>query len=116
MRGLKIIPLFIGLILFSYLGVTFVEANRTEVAISFGNFQWPPTAVGFVVLTSALAGMVLAGALCSIEILALFLRINRLRRRLALFEEGKLRPASAPKVTADLPDSAKAELSSREIG
>jgi uncharacterized integral membrane protein len=115
MKGLKIIPLFVGLILLSYLGVSFVEANRTEVVIAFGNYQWPPTAVGFVVLTSALCGMILSGALCSIEILALFLRLSRLRRRLSLFEEGKLRPTS-PAKPADLSDSAKAELSHREIG
>ena len=112
MKGLKIIPLFILLIVLSYLGVVFVEANRTEVVIAFGNHQSAPTAVGFVVLTSILAGMVLAGVMCSMEILLLFVRVGRLRRRVALFESGKLKP-KVPAVTAELePDHAFSEAAS----
>lgn len=105
MRGLKIIPLFVLLIVLSYLGVVFVEANRTEVVIAFGSHQTAPTAVGFVVLTSILGGMVAAGLMCSAEILLLFVRIGRLRRRVALFESGKLKPKTAPTELGNDPEA-----------
>ena len=96
MKGLKIIPWFVLLMVLSYAGVVFVEANRTEVVISFGSHQTGPTAVGFVVLTSVLCGMVAAGMMCSAEILLLFVKVGRLRRRLSLFETGKLKPKTEP--------------------
>jgi uncharacterized integral membrane protein len=82
MKGLKIIPMFLGLIVLSYIGIMFVEANRDEVSITFGSYQSAPTALGFVVLTSILIGMVVAGLLCSIEMLALYVQNKSLKRRL----------------------------------
>lgn len=82
MKGLKIIPVFIILMVLSYFGVMFVEANREPVILSFGSRATPATPLGFVVLTSVLAGMAIAGLLCSIEIAALFLMNLRLRRRI----------------------------------
>lgn len=82
MKALRIIPVFILLIVLTYVGVLFVEANRQEVVISFGTVQSPPTALGFVVLTSALLGMCLSGVLCSIELFALFIQFKRLKRKM----------------------------------
>jgi uncharacterized integral membrane protein len=115
MKGLRIIPLFVGLILFSYLGVLFVEANRTEVVIAFGTHQTNPTAVGFVVLTSVLVGMILSGTLCAVEILALYIRLGRARRRLTLYEEGKLKPKTGP-IAGVPPEPLGLESSREDLG
>jgi len=82
MRGLKIIPLFLGLMVLVFVGMRFVDANRDEVVVSFASRQTPPTALGFVVLTSCLAGMLICGVLCSFEILALYVQNRKLRRKL----------------------------------
>ena len=82
MKGLKIIPLFLLLIVLSYFGVLFVEDNRTEVIISFFGTTTPPMAMGFVVLTSALAGMIVAGFLCILELVVLYLQNKSMRRKL----------------------------------
>jgi uncharacterized integral membrane protein len=82
MKGLKIIPMFLILIILTYIGMLFVEANREEVSIQFGHYQSPPAALGFMVLTSMLVGMIVAGFLCSIELLALFMQNKNLKRRL----------------------------------
>jgi uncharacterized integral membrane protein len=79
-KALKIIPLFVLLIFFTYLGMLFVEANRQEVVIEFFHLQSPPAALGFVVLTSVLIGMCLAGALCSVELLALYVQYKKIQR------------------------------------
>jgi uncharacterized integral membrane protein len=92
MKGLKIIPMFLVLMVLTYVGMLFVEANHDEVVISFGTtFQSAPIPLGFVVLTSVLAGMVVCGFLCSVELLALYMQNRQLRRRLALLE-GRLAP------------------------
>lgn len=82
MKGLKIIPIFLVLILLSYVGMLFVEANRDEVVITFFGSQTPAVPLGFVVLTSALIGMVVAGVLCVLELAVLYLQNKSLRRRL----------------------------------
>jgi uncharacterized integral membrane protein len=81
-KGLKIIPAFLVLIFFSYLGLMFVEANREEVVIHFANSQSVATPLGFVILTSVLIGMVFAGCLCSVEMLFLYIQNRRLKRKL----------------------------------
>ena len=81
MRGLRIIPMFIGLIILSYFGMWFVELNRDPVVLNLGSRQTPPTALGFVVLTAILIGMVVAGLFCSIELLALYMQNRRLKSR-----------------------------------
>lgn len=81
MKALRIIPVFVLLIVSTYVGMLFVEANRQEVVISFGNYQSPATALGFVVLTSILIGMCISGLLCSIELFALYVQFKRLKRR-----------------------------------
>ena len=83
MKGLKLIPLFLFLMIMVFIGMKFVDANREEVIINFGNYQSLPTSQGFVVLTSALIGMVVCGTLCSVEILALYVQNRKLRRKLA---------------------------------
>jgi len=82
MKGLKLIPAFLALIVLSYFGMLFVEANRTEVVISFWQYQSHPAALGLVVLTSVLIGMVISGCLCSVEMLALYVQNRKLRRHL----------------------------------
>ena len=82
MRGLKIIPVFVVLLLCTYVGILFVEANRDTVIVQFGSHQTPPTALGLVVLTSVLIGMLVSGTLCSIELLVLVMQNRKLRRRL----------------------------------
>lgn len=82
MKGLKIIPMFLILIILSYFGIGFIEANREQVVINFGNYQSHPTTLGFTVLTSVLAGMLIAGLLCSIELLALTIQNRRLKNKL----------------------------------
>ena len=83
MKGLKLIPLFLLLIILTYVGMLFVEANRTDVTITFWSHQSPPIAVGFVILTSILAGMLISGSLCTLEFIALYIKIRGLRRKLA---------------------------------
>ncbi|MCB0417765.1 MAG: LapA family protein [Bdellovibrionales bacterium] len=83
MRGLKIIPLFLVLIVFSYIGVIFVQNNPDEMVIRFFNhYESPPLALGFIILTSALVGMVVAGILCVLELVVLYLQNKSLRRKL----------------------------------
>ncbi len=83
MKGLKIIPIFIILLLCTYLGILFVEANRENVVVSFGKYQSTAMPLGLVILTSVLVGMVAAGLLCSIELVILLLQNQKLKRRQA---------------------------------
>lgn len=86
MKGLKIIPMFVALLFFTYLGVVFVRYNSEEVVVRFWRSESPSTALGFVILTSILVGMVLAGILCSIELLFLYVQNQKLKRRLRSLE------------------------------
>jgi uncharacterized integral membrane protein len=84
MRGLvKVIPMFIALIVLSFLGTLFVLANQDSVSINLGTTKTPPVALGLVVLTSVLIGMIASGILCSVEVLALFMQNKALRKKLA---------------------------------
>jgi uncharacterized integral membrane protein len=82
MKGLKVIPMFAVLLLLSYLGVMFVRQNPEDVIVRFGEKATSPTALGFVILTSVLAGMIFAGALCSIELMVLYMQNQRMKRKL----------------------------------
>jgi uncharacterized membrane protein YciS (DUF1049 family) len=82
MKGLKIIPLFLVLIALTYSGMLFVHSNADEITVKLGDFTFPPTAVGFVVLTSIFVGMAICGVLCSIEMLALYVQNRRLKKKL----------------------------------
>lgn len=82
MKGLKIIPMFAVLLLLSYVGVIFVRHNPEDVVVRFGNLETPSTALGFVILTSVLVGMIFAGALCSVELMVLYLQNQKMRRKL----------------------------------
>jgi len=85
-KGLKVIPMFLILILFSYVGALFVERNPDPVSINFLRFVTPPAKLGLVVLSSMMLGMIAAGLLCSIELLALFVQNKNLRRKLNHFK------------------------------
>lgn len=82
MKGLKIIPLFAVLVFLSYIGVAFVHQNPADVVVRFGQKSTSPTALGFVILTSILAGMIFAGLLCSIELMVLYMQNQRMKRKL----------------------------------
>lgn len=82
MKGLRIIPAFAALLFLSYLGVLFVRLNPQEVVVRFGNSTTPSTALGFVILTSVLVGMIFSGLLCSAEMLMLYVQNQRMKRRL----------------------------------
>jgi uncharacterized integral membrane protein len=82
MKGLKIIPLFFALIVLSYLGMMFVRQNPQDVIVRFGDKSTSPTALGFVILTSALVGMIVAGALCSVELMVLYMQKKKMKRKL----------------------------------
>lgn len=81
MKALKIIPIFILLISSIYVGMLFIEANRTEVVVQFGHLQSPGTPLGFVILTSILIGMCIAGLLCSIELFALYMQFKKVKKQ-----------------------------------
>ncbi len=82
MKGLKIIPMFAFLLVLSYLGVMFVRDNPLDVVVRFGSHTMPSTALGFVILTSLLAGMIFAGALCSVELMVLYMQNQKMKRKL----------------------------------
>ncbi|MCB0403286.1 MAG: LapA family protein [Bdellovibrionales bacterium] len=114
MRGLKIIPLFLVLIVFSYIGVIFVQNNPDEMVIRFFNqYESPPLALGFIILTSALVGMVVAGILCVLELVVLYLQNKSLRRKLeelgqktnTSFREVLSDSISAPSTQSEAPTS-----------
>lgn len=84
MKGLKIIPVFLLLIVVSYCGTLFIDANPEGTIIRFFDYSSPPAKLGLVVLTSILIGMSLAGFLCSIEILTLHFSNRTLRKKLAV--------------------------------
>jgi uncharacterized integral membrane protein len=87
MKGLKIIPMFLVLMVLTYVGMLFVESNHDDVVIAFGNYyQSQPIPLGFIVLTSILIGMVICGTLCSVELMALYMQNRNLKRRLAIME------------------------------
>lgn len=81
MKGLKIIPIFTVLLMCTYVGIRFVEANRDVVTVQFVGYQSRPAPLGLVVLTSVLIGMIFAGALCSLELMVLVMQNRKLRRR-----------------------------------
>ncbi len=82
MKGLKVIPLFGFLIVLTYVGVSFVRQNPQDVVVKFGERATSPTALGFVILTSILGGMVFAGILCSLELMILYMENKKMRRKL----------------------------------
>lgn len=82
MKGLKIIPMFLVLIVLSFTGALFVDKNPDPVSINFFRYVTPPAKLGLVVLSSMMLGMLVAGVLCSVELLALFVQNKNLRRRL----------------------------------
>lgn len=92
MRGLKIIPLFLFLTVLSYAGVRFVLANPDAVKVRFAGYETSDMAVGLIVLTSILVGMVISGTLASVEMLSLYYQNKQLRRKLT-FLEPQLRAA-----------------------
>lgn len=105
MKGLKIIPMFITLMALAYLGIIFVRHNPDEVSVRLGQMVTPPAQLGFVILSSILAGMVTAGLLCSVELLVLYVQNQRLKRKLtSQAEDQKQLGDHVEKLLADTPE------------
>jgi len=83
MIGLKMIPAFFILMVMTYFGIQFVEANRDEVYVTVASWQSRPVALGFVVITSFFIGMVFTAALSLAEVLRLHVVNHRLRRKVS---------------------------------
>jgi hypothetical protein len=83
LKALRIIPFLVVLLVLVYFGVLFVEANQEMVVVTLGSYVTKPTRLGFVVMTSALLGLVLGGTLAVIQIIFLTLENRSLRKRLA---------------------------------
>ncbi|NBX76950.1 MAG: LapA family protein [Proteobacteria bacterium] len=105
MTGLKIIPSFFLLMVLTYFGIQFVEANRDEVMVTLGSWQSRPMALGFVVITSFFVGMVFSAALSISEVLRLHLNNHRMKRKLAELQSFSSASASAPQSATDLPSA-----------
>jgi uncharacterized integral membrane protein len=102
MTGLKFIPAFFLLMVLTYFGIQFVEANRDEVFVTLGNWQSRPIALGFVVITSFFTGMVFSAALSLAEVLRLHVTNHRLRRKVSELQTFSQSQASSP---SDLPNA-----------
>ena len=89
MKGLRIIPMFMVMIVLCYFGVLFVQANSESVTLAFGAFQTPSVPIGFAVLTAILVGMLVAGFLSILELVILYIENKQLRKRLNKYEEGE---------------------------
>lgn len=83
MKGLKIIPIFLVLIVLTYTGMLFVQANSDMVSVQLGGHTIGPMASGFMVLSSVFLGMVVCGLLCSVEMLGLYVQNRKLKKKLS---------------------------------
>lgn len=81
MKSLKLIPIFFLLLVLTYFGVQFVEANREEVFVNLGSWQSRPMSLGFVILTSFFFGSLFSTLLSATEILRLYVETSRLKRK-----------------------------------
>ncbi len=111
MKGLKIIPMFVLLIIFSFVGALFVEANHDLVEIHFFRFHTPPIKQGLVVLISMLTGMIITGLLCLVELLALFVQNKGLKKKLA-----QLKSQSSPSRTSIFKPTSASRAEPRDVG
>ena len=83
MKGLRIIPILVILMVLVYLGVGFVEANQENVILTIGSHVTEPTRLGFVVMTSVLLGIILGAALASAQVFLLFFQNRSLRKQIS---------------------------------
>ena len=81
MKSLKLIPIFFLLLVLTYFGVQFVEANRDEVFVTLGSWQSRPMSLGFVILTSFFFGSLFSALLSATELLRLYVETSRLKRK-----------------------------------
>lgn len=81
MKSLKLIPVFFLLLILTYFGVQFVEANRESVYVNLGSWQSRPMSLGFVILTSFFFGSLFSAILSATEILRLYVETSRLKRK-----------------------------------
>lgn len=94
MRGIKIIASFLALLGLAYLGVLFVEDNREEVILTIWTFKTKSMALGFLVMSTTLIGIVIGAGLGAIEIFTLILKNRRLSARLCQLEAYQADPLS----------------------
>ena len=83
MRGLRIIPLFLGLVALAFVGTLFIEQNPGKVSIRLLGHPTGEMKLGLVVLLSTFVGMCIAGSLSFLELLVLGMSVRRLKRRIA---------------------------------
>ncbi|NBW98470.1 LapA family protein [bacterium] len=102
MTGLKLIPAFFLLMVLTYFGIQFVEANREEVVVTIGAWQSRSIALGFVVISSFFIGMVFSAALSLTELLRLYIINHRLKRKLADFERNQPTEISSTAPASDI--------------
>jgi len=81
MKSLKLIPAFFLLMVLTYFGVQFVEANRDEVIVNLGSWSSRPVTLGFVILTSFFLGTLFSALLSATELLRLYVETHRLKRK-----------------------------------
>jgi len=81
MKSLKLIPAFFLLMVLTYFGVQFVEANRDEVVVNLGSWSSRSVTLGFVILTSFFLGTLFSALLSATELLRLYVEMHRLKRK-----------------------------------
>lgn len=81
MKAMKLIIVFFIFMFLTYCGVLFVNANKQEVVVKFMGYESQQVAVGLVVLTSVLIGMISCAILCSIELISLYMQRSSLRKK-----------------------------------
>jgi len=81
MKSLKLIPTFFLLMVLTYFGVQFVEANRDEVVVNLGSWSSRSITLGFVILTSFFLGTLFSALLSATELLRLYVETHRLKRK-----------------------------------
>jgi hypothetical protein len=83
MKKFLVIPGVFAILGLTYIATYFVKLNPDEIVVHLGpQTSADSTAIGFVVLTSFALGMLVAGFLSGIEILALMIQNRRLKRKL----------------------------------
>jgi xanthine/uracil/vitamin C permease (AzgA family) len=101
MNKLRLVPTFIILLFLSYLGVSFVEANREQVIVTLGRYQSQPTTLGFVLITCFILGMLIGTFLWSIEVFTLWYRLRGLKQRVKNLESTSYSSIDATPVEED---------------
>ncbi len=102
MRGLRIIPFLVVLLVLVYYGVGFVEANSEQVVLTIGPWSTAPTRLGFVVMTSTLLGVLVGATLASTQVVILYFQNRSLRKRVGVAQHAAPSPSDTAHLPADI--------------